>query len=287
MMGRGRDDERWKDVPRRLKNDDKVDGFRMGKNKGDNITKLDRMGKNKGDNITKFFITNLPNGCRPWVVADFVGGYGEVVGMYIARKKDKEGKRFGFLSLKNVKDARVTEKVLNGLKLGGCNLRVNIAKFDAENMDWWDADVHNKKDEKEVKDFGMKSHKGESSKNVMRFNEGWLNEGVSFRDMLKQEGSSSGEETTDKVAEVHEETSAFFDLQGRAVVGRVKDITTLVKMNLLLKEAGVSVFKIYYLGALNLLILFEDEIDAADFLLSVNLWSGWFSSLDMWAGQSM
>ncbi|KAF5808965.1 putative nucleotide-binding alpha-beta plait domain superfamily, RNA-binding domain superfamily [Helianthus annuus] len=202
--------------------------------------------------------------------------------MYIARKKDKEGKRFGFLSLKNVKDAKETEKILNGLKLGGCNLRVNITKFAAENVNRWDTEVHHGRKEVKVgNDFGKKGYLGENSKNVMRFNEGWLKEGVSFRDMVEQVGSNSGEETTDKVVEVHEETSAFFDFQGIAVVGRVNDIPTLAKMDLLLKKAGVSEFTIYYLGGLNLLISFEDDIDAADFVLNVNLWCGWFSTLDI------
>ncbi|MFS7960705.1 putative RNA-binding domain superfamily [Helianthus anomalus] len=63
---------------------------------------LRKKGKENGINrhpkdiITKFFISNLPAGCRPWDVADFVRHLGEVAGMYIARKKDKEGKKFGF-----------------------------------------------------------------------------------------------------------------------------------------------------------------------------------------------
>ncbi|MFS8001802.1 putative RNA recognition motif domain, nucleotide-binding alpha-beta plait domain superfamily [Helianthus anomalus] len=49
-------------------------------------------------NITKFYMTNLLVGCNLWDVADFMGGFGEIAGCYIARKKDKEGNRFGFIS---------------------------------------------------------------------------------------------------------------------------------------------------------------------------------------------
>ncbi|KAJ0897269.1 hypothetical protein HanRHA438_Chr08g0343801 [Helianthus annuus] len=62
---------------------------------------------------------------------------------------------------------------------------------------------------------------------------------------------------------------------------------TLTKMYVLIKEAGFSDFKIHYLGGLSLLVSFDDDIGDADFLLDVNKWSRWFSSLDMWAGQSM
>ncbi|MFS8005782.1 putative RNA recognition motif domain, nucleotide-binding alpha-beta plait domain superfamily [Helianthus anomalus] len=50
-------------------------------------------------NVTKFFITNLPPRCRPWDVADFFKVFGEVSGSYIARKPDKEGRKFLFYKL--------------------------------------------------------------------------------------------------------------------------------------------------------------------------------------------
>ncbi|KAJ0902776.1 putative RNA recognition motif domain, nucleotide-binding alpha-beta plait domain superfamily [Helianthus annuus] len=203
-------------------------------------------------NITKFYITNLPVGCRPWDVADFVAGCGEVAGMYIVRKKDKGGRRFGFLSLRNVKDARATEKVLNGLKMGGCNLRVNIAKYAAENAEWWVEDDQGKKDGKKPVDIEHPTFGGEDMNITKSVKDGWLKEGVSFKDMLKKEGNSNGGEALEKMIEVHSETSAFFDLQGRAVVGRALDIPSITKMKVFLKEAGL-----------------------------------WFSSVDMWAGQTM
>ncbi|KAF5763781.1 putative RNA recognition motif domain, nucleotide-binding alpha-beta plait domain superfamily [Helianthus annuus] len=239
------------------------------------------------ENITKFYITNLPIGCRPWDVVDFARGCGEVAGMFIARKKDKEGRTFGFLSLRNMKDARATERVFNGLKLGGCSLRVNIAKFAAENVEWWDVDAQGKKDGNVRLNTEKMTQSDAGLINRLGSNNGWVREGVSFKDMLKQGGSSDGVELREKEVEVHSETATFFDLQGRALVGRTRDISTLTKMNVLIKEAGISNFKIYYLGGLSILVSFDDDIVAADFLLEVNMWNRWFSSLDMWAGQSM
>ncbi|KAF5765375.1 hypothetical protein HanRHA438_Chr15g0715431 [Helianthus annuus] len=105
--------------------------------------------------------------------------------------------------------------------------------------------------------------------------------------MVSKSSSGSREDSKTKEVEVHSETAAFFDLQGRAVVGRAIDLLSLRKMYNLIKEAGYSDFKIQYLGGLSLLVTFDDDIEAADFLLDVNKWNKWFSSLDMWAGQSM
>ncbi|MFS8002241.1 putative RNA recognition motif domain, nucleotide-binding alpha-beta plait domain superfamily [Helianthus anomalus] len=93
----------WKDVPlkKNLRNKGKT-GER----------------RNNG-NITKYYITNLPLGCNPWDVADFVNVFGEVSGVYIARKSDKEGRRFRFVSFKNVADVKEMERALNGTKMGG------------------------------------------------------------------------------------------------------------------------------------------------------------------------
>ncbi|KAJ0804414.1 hypothetical protein HanPI659440_Chr02g0037791 [Helianthus annuus] len=171
--------------------------------------------------------------------------------------------------------------------MGGFSLKVNIAKFAAENAERWVEDNQRKKEGKSVleSDKGFQGVAG--AVNSWGVNKGWIKEGVSFKDMLKKGGNSEEAEVRRKEVEVHSETAAFFDLQGRALVGRAFDISSLTKLRTALLEAGVSELKIHYLGGLSILISFDDDITAADFLLEVNLWNKWFTSLDMWTGQSM
>ncbi|KAJ0524307.1 hypothetical protein HanHA300_Chr09g0298951 [Helianthus annuus] len=89
------------------------------------------------------------------------------------------------------------------------------------------------------------------------------------------------------MVEAHSETSAFFDMHGRAVVGRVKDIEILINLNVLFRSAVSVNFKFYYLGGLNIMVAFEDEMDVSDFILNVQLWKEWFDSLDVWSGQTL
>ena len=65
--------EGWQEVPVR-------------RNKGRQNMK--RESKGMGD-TTKFYISNIPTGCNPWEMSKFLGSFGEVVGSYIARKRDK------------------------------------------------------------------------------------------------------------------------------------------------------------------------------------------------------
>ncbi|KAF5760346.1 hypothetical protein HanRHA438_Chr16g0764281 [Helianthus annuus] len=92
---------------------------------------------------------------------------------------------------------------------------------------------------------------------------------------------------SDMVVDVHGKTSAFFDLQGRAVVGRVNDFDSLINLKVNLIEADVLGFKLHYLRGLNMMISFEDDIDASVFVLNVNMWKEWFVSLDIWSGQTL
>ncbi|MFS7916001.1 hypothetical protein Hanom_Chr02g00171941 [Helianthus anomalus] len=153
------------------------------------------------------------------------------------------------------------EKVLNGLKMGGYNLRVNIAKLAAENAGWWDEDASGRKEGIKPDGTGQNSFGGVHLDHNKNGKGGWLKQGVSFKDILNKEG--------------------------RAMVGRVVDLQTLSKMKDCFKEAGLSGNNIHYLGGLSLLVSFEDESDAEVFVSNVTVWSRWFASVDMWAGQTM
>ncbi|MFS8004938.1 putative RNA recognition motif domain, nucleotide-binding alpha-beta plait domain superfamily [Helianthus anomalus] len=89
--------------------------------------------RNLSRNISKFYVTNLPLGCNTWDVAEFVKVFGDVSGVYIARKKDKEGRRFCFVRFKNVADVKEVERALNGTKMGGHKLIANLARCAKEN----------------------------------------------------------------------------------------------------------------------------------------------------------
>ncbi|MFS7951969.1 putative RNA recognition motif domain, nucleotide-binding alpha-beta plait domain superfamily [Helianthus anomalus] len=84
--------------------------------------------------MKKFYVTNLPTGCNPWDVSEFVKVFSEVVGVYIARKKDKEGRKFGFISFRNANDIKEIKCALNGTKIGGFRHKENLAKYAMENV---------------------------------------------------------------------------------------------------------------------------------------------------------
>ncbi|MFS7934104.1 putative RNA recognition motif domain, nucleotide-binding alpha-beta plait domain superfamily [Helianthus anomalus] len=83
--------------------------------------------------VLKFFVDNILQGCRPWDLASILKDYGEISGMYIARKRNKDGLKFSFVSFKGVKDRKEMESKLKGIKLGGNSLKINLSRFAKEN----------------------------------------------------------------------------------------------------------------------------------------------------------
>ncbi|MFS7940368.1 hypothetical protein Hanom_Chr05g00463641 [Helianthus anomalus] len=81
----------------------------------------------------------------------------------------------------------------------------------------------------------------------------------------------------------------FSDLfsKGLAVVGRCKDLRALNNLFSLVSKAGVGEFSLSYLGGLSILIKFRKEGKCNKFVCSHSLWQDWFSSLDLWNGQSL
>ncbi|KAJ0683045.1 putative RNA recognition motif domain, nucleotide-binding alpha-beta plait domain superfamily [Helianthus annuus] len=209
---------------------------------------------------SKFYVANIPDGCRPWDLATFLGNYGEIVGSFIARKRSKDGLKFGFVSFNGVKDWKEMERNLQGLSLGGFKLKINIARYAKEN------------DMGEESRFPATKPHTDSRKDVMdkegHRKEAFFRSGCSYSAALMNNiGTNSNLDDSKlgmgKIVEVHSETSAFFDMQGRVVVGRAKDVDSLINLKVNLISAGIKGFKLFYLGGLNMMISLKDEIDAS------------------------
>ncbi|KAM0005293.1 putative RNA recognition motif domain, nucleotide-binding alpha-beta plait domain superfamily [Helianthus debilis subsp. tardiflorus] len=238
------------------------------------------------DGIVKLFVTNLPDGCTPWELRKCMEMFGDIVGSYVAKKRDKNGCRFGFVSFKGVRDRVDLLKSLGGIKMGNFKLKINVARFATEN-----SGGHVNLPEMKNKDKGV-GYQGPGG----AFN---LRDSRSYRDAVgapkATAGSSSDfggyrEEVTkvkEKSIVVPDRTGAFNDLVGMALVGRTVDLETLVDFDKLLRIAKFSVANLQYLGGLSLLISFHDAESAKLFMGAKEVWGPWFSRLDFWSGQSL
>ncbi|MFS7958530.1 putative RNA recognition motif domain, nucleotide-binding alpha-beta plait domain superfamily [Helianthus anomalus] len=87
--------------------------------------------------VMKFFVSNLPGGYASSDLVKALKGFGVIHNTYIARKFDKLGKRFGFVSFANVKDPLGLERDMKDVWIRSYKLFIVLARFvDGERMNW-------------------------------------------------------------------------------------------------------------------------------------------------------
>ncbi|KAJ0587397.1 putative RNA recognition motif domain, nucleotide-binding alpha-beta plait domain superfamily [Helianthus annuus] len=171
--------------------------------------------------ITKYFVANLPEGCTPWELRKALEGFGEITGTYVAKKKDKGGGRFGFVSFVNVRDRSELEKSLHGARMGACMLKVNIARFAVENSGFGvQKDVRANVGCSAGMDDKFKSFNVRDSRSYSEV----LGKAKSFGDVAVDVGGSRG--VIEKTLVVPDRTVAFKALYGLALVERSVDLET-------------------------------------------------------------
>lgn len=76
-----------------------------------------------------FYFTNFPHMWNHLIMKDIFAKYGEVVDVFIARKRNNLGKRFGFVRFVNVDDIAEFENTLNSICIGTMKMACNVARF--------------------------------------------------------------------------------------------------------------------------------------------------------------
>ncbi|MCI24899.1 RNA-binding protein 25-like, partial [Trifolium medium] len=76
-----------------------------------------------------FFISNFPEDCSSEDLWEEFARFGRVADVFIPKKVDKWGRRFGFVKYKEVKEMEVLLSSLQDVWIGSFKLRVNKSRF--------------------------------------------------------------------------------------------------------------------------------------------------------------
>ncbi|MFS7986459.1 hypothetical protein Hanom_Chr11g01010611 [Helianthus anomalus] len=156
-------------------------------------------------------------------------------------------------------------------------LRINIAWFSAENGEVWiNQGINNISTEKPKSQEPQRVPEDRRLKTFVSSARSYV-------------GTVAGEhlnQVKSKEVVVSEFVNAFNMFHDKATVGRVKDLWTLRKLNVLMNEAEFRGPNIKYLGDLNVLIVFKSALEA-DFFRANAPGFGWFHNLELWKGQAI
>ncbi|GKU95921.1 hypothetical protein SLEP1_g9218 [Rubroshorea leprosula] len=86
-------------------------------------------GKGVLEQAMTFFFSNFPDDWRSGEMWEAFIKCGRVIDVYVAKKKDKWGRSFGFVRFLEVKNSRDMELKLNQIKVGQRTIQANVARF--------------------------------------------------------------------------------------------------------------------------------------------------------------
>ncbi|KAJ0446745.1 hypothetical protein HanHA89_Chr17g0697661 [Helianthus annuus] len=129
---------------------------------------------------------------------------------------------------------------------------------------------------------------GQQDKEQGSFHKAQKEQGVNLNSFVSGEksyaSSLSGKQQPGaftKEVVVSEFAKAYVELHRKVIMEKTKDLWTLREMDILLKEAKFGESIIKYLGGLNVLVVFNSEVEA-DCFRSEAPGFGWFTSVEIW-----
>ncbi|KAM0024120.1 putative RNA recognition motif domain, nucleotide-binding alpha-beta plait domain superfamily [Helianthus debilis subsp. tardiflorus] len=246
--------------------------------------KNDRQGEGNNKVISKFFVSNLPPKCSSQDLKVVLGGFGRYEGAYIARKLDKWGKRFAFVSFAEVYDSGRMVEAMSDVWIGSYKLFITVARFVDGMKVQQPAAIDHVRKEKAVNiqdhaNYNVENHEGGGVNSSVRgLHDPATGNGRCFLDSVLNRNKVD-------VIRVDDVVERFSHYKGIALVGRVVDFNILCTLNVLIHKLGCYSVDLKYLGGFTMALVFKDSGMADKFLADDSNWSAWFETLVRWDGK--
>ncbi|KAM0048956.1 putative RNA recognition motif domain, nucleotide-binding alpha-beta plait domain superfamily [Helianthus debilis subsp. tardiflorus] len=264
MSGRDRyQTDTWYDVP-----------FKKGKG-----SRHQQHEKEKDQGV-KFFVSNLPDRCASADLVKVLKGFGDIRGTYIARKLDRLGKRFGFVTFNRGRNMEDLEVALKDVWIGSYKLFIVPARFvDGKEIPRKEEKVWQPVKGKEVKEEGKEEVSGKESIPM----DVCVDDRRSFKDTLLNK-----EPINSEVLEINVDPSlvVFGDWYDRAVIVHLKSLEALTNLRIWLKNMSINEVEIKYVGGLCAILVFLNRDFKMEFTSNKDAWGLHDDLLEEWNGQS-
>nr|GEW32757.1 RNA-directed DNA polymerase, eukaryota, reverse transcriptase zinc-binding domain protein [Tanacetum cinerariifolium] len=227
---------------------------------------------------SSFYITNFHDyvdAKRLWVECQ---SYGRIVDAFIANKRSKAGKRFGFVCFLGVKNEEQLARSLASIWIGSYHLLASVACFNRQEKN----EVFSKNNREKITNFipSQKADHVGSSQNKKSYASS-LN-GDRDRKVKKQVTAVIGNTLSNvpltpsliTTSLVLDDSCVSVRDLSQHVMGRVKDLNSISNLRTLLTKEGFSEVKLTYLGGMWVMIELDNEATKLKLLqhIGVNSW---------------
>ncbi|KAJ9561162.1 LOW QUALITY PROTEIN: hypothetical protein OSB04_006322 [Centaurea solstitialis] len=222
--------------------------------------------------VVTYFFTNFPEGETEHSMWKTFESQGAVVDLFIARKRSRRGRRFGFVRFVKVNDRRRLEERLNGIWIGKYHLRVNLERFRRAGPRKYPP---------------SNSEQGSRSAQRTTFHQQSRGAHRTYADVVKEVNggslkSSRSEDVALKKLVLSPPQEALENLES-SLIGELKSFDFLNSIGILNSIEGWPECHFSYLGGLTIQLEFTSKSGAQEFLEgAANSWRDWFCSLHPW-----
>ncbi|KAM0071560.1 putative RNA-directed DNA polymerase [Helianthus debilis subsp. tardiflorus] len=245
--------------------------------------------KSRGNGVEMTFIVqNLPESTSKTVLRKAFQPLGYVSDAYVARKKDKKGKCFGFIRLMGVENVDAIVVEMNRVLILNSKVSVSLAKYDKNHKKFiytskftggkvWRAKEPTFEDQPNNHAYDFRGSKVQSGKSFASL----FHNGTS--------DSNEGQLHCAKTISIVSKGSKYpLHCRGRSIHGVAKDLETINNMNKLLTQEGLRNFGLSYIGGLSVLVTLGTPELVRDVMTnySENL-SKVFRSFQVWKGDDL
>ncbi|XP_021974725.1 uncharacterized protein LOC110869816 [Helianthus annuus] len=211
--------------------------------------------------------------------------YGHLVDAYIARKRDKWGKCFGFPRFVNIIDGEKMAKSLNNIEFYGWRVKTKVARF---------VKIEKRAVEKSKQTWVRKEIAETEVKIGNEFEDrSRIKEGLSYADSVRgikpQVNSVRGirpQVNKEEIMIFSNESEAFKEWRNKALLCEFHSIEHLKNADKCVMELRIDKGVMRYLGGLKVLITFSNEEDMESLSSKKEeRWKEWFHIMGVWKGQ--
>jgi hypothetical protein len=258
-----REERKWVENGKR-KSDDKPKGY---------VHRLDQV-------ATSFFITNFPDDVKAADLWPKFARFGRVGEVYIPDKVDKQGRRFGFVKYRDIRDAREQLDLISNIWFGSFKIRVNLSRFEKGKPS------REKKVGHGVDGVAVPGLMNSAVKEAVARRS--FKDAVNDRPVVRSSGidpevyGDGGKGGSEVVWEVEVDDEALIKLKGSFVglLSEYKDYQ-LIQRNFVMD--GYSNLVVTPLGPLHVLLSSATEDEVKGIVGAVGWWSSWFERFEEWS----
>ncbi|KAL4555405.1 hypothetical protein LXL04_038023 [Taraxacum kok-saghyz] len=251
---------------------------------------------NLGGKATTFFFTNFPEQWNEDKLWQEFRRSGTVVDVFVARKRNRVGRKFGFVRFLKVTDIAKKESELNNLWLDKFKLKANLAKYGRKEER---ADPSYQQKLKSVivgqaKQQGEKPGTCEEQPGRSERTYAAMVNGPKTQQPLTQHPLNpvpprmeAAEDMERNVIQVIP-TPELVENLNNSLLGEVHTYSLLNNLHEFATIEGLNDVKICYIGGLNITIEFSSKVAAKNYLyLAKSTWKNWFRILKSWSPEDL